>query len=79
MTFQVQVRGELGSLVKAMERMAATPYEHRIKSLSIERSETSTAKDAGTKECDKRNCPGRIAEQRPRCGGPFHDEKLSGT
>ena len=41
MTFTVRARGELGQLVKVMEVLQNTPYEHRIKSLTLDRSESS--------------------------------------
>jgi hypothetical protein len=37
MTYTVRARGDLASLVKAMEQIQSTPYEHRIKNLSVDR------------------------------------------
>jgi hypothetical protein len=48
-TFTVRVHGELGQLVNAMEKMQKTPYEHRIRNLTIERIEQASKKDAGNK------------------------------
>lgn len=44
MTFQVRARGTLSQLVSAMEEMRRTPYEHRIKNLTIDRADNA-AKD----------------------------------
>ena len=50
LTFQVRARGELGQLVKFMERMQKTPYEHRIKILSVDRVDPSNfGKNASSK------------------------------
>ena len=48
LTFQVKARGTMAQLVSALEAMQKTPYEHRIKSLIIDRAETQP-KDANTK------------------------------
>ncbi len=40
MTFTVRARGELSQLIKLMEQLQKTPYEHRIKELSISRLDT---------------------------------------
>jgi hypothetical protein len=47
--FTVRVRGELGQLVKAMEKMQKTPYEHRIRNLTIDRTDMAAKKDASNK------------------------------
>jgi hypothetical protein len=39
MTFTVRARGDLKQLVGAMERIQATPYEHRIKTLTVDRAD----------------------------------------
>ncbi len=44
MTFQVRARGTLSQLISAMEEMRHTPYEHRIKNLTIDRAD-NVAKD----------------------------------
>jgi hypothetical protein len=49
LTFTVKANGELAQLVQAMEQMQKTPYDHRIKNLSIDRSDTSYGKDASSK------------------------------
>lgn len=41
MTFQVRARGTLAQMVAAMERMRRTPYEHRIKNLTIDRADNA--------------------------------------
>jgi hypothetical protein len=48
-SFTVRVRGELGQLVKAMEKMQKTPYEHRIRNLTIDRTDAAAKKDASNK------------------------------
>jgi hypothetical protein len=48
-TFTVRVRGELGQLVKAMEKMQKTPYEHRIRNLTIDRTDMAAKKDGSNK------------------------------
>jgi hypothetical protein len=48
-TLTVRVRGELGQLVKAMEKMRSKPYEHRIRNLTIDRIDASAKKDASNK------------------------------
>jgi hypothetical protein len=48
-TFTVHAGGELSQVVKAIDLMRKTPFEHRIKNLTIDRKETSTAKSASTK------------------------------
>jgi hypothetical protein len=47
-TCTIRCKGELPQLVKAMERMRQTPYEHRIKTLTVERQSTSTSKSASS-------------------------------
>jgi hypothetical protein len=47
-TFTVRVHGELGQLVKAMEKMQKTPYEHRIRNLTIDRVDAAKT-DASNK------------------------------
>ena len=49
MTFTVRARGDLKQLVKAMDLMQKTPYEHRIRNLTIDRVEISQKKDASNK------------------------------
>ena len=49
MTFEVRARGELADLVKAMKAIQATPYEHRIKNLQIDRADTATGKETSSK------------------------------
>ena len=46
MTFQMKAKGELGDVVTAIRTIQATPYEHRIKNLTIERD---GGKDASSK------------------------------
>ncbi len=46
MTFLVNARGELPQIIDALEMIKYAPYEHRIKSVSIDRVSTSTAQDA---------------------------------
>ncbi len=41
MTFQVHGEGDLSALVAALERLQRTPYEHRIKSLLINRADAA--------------------------------------
>ncbi len=41
MTFTARAKGTLAQLVNAMERMRKTPFEHRIKSLTIDRFDTA--------------------------------------
>ena len=48
-TFTVRVHGELGQLVKVMEKMQKTPYEHRIRNLTIDRVDPAAKKDASNK------------------------------
>ncbi len=48
-SFTVRVRGELDQLVKAMEKMQKTPYEHRIRNLTIDRTDVAAKKDASNK------------------------------
>lgn len=45
-SFNLIARGELPDLVKFMELLRSTPYEHRIKTMSIDRADNSTAKTA---------------------------------
>ena len=47
MAFNLSATGELADLVKFMELLQKTPYEHRIKSLTIDRADTSYGKNAG--------------------------------
>lgn len=47
MEFKVQAHGELSQLVAALKRIHETPYEHRIKSLNIDRVKTA-AGDTGS-------------------------------
>lgn len=49
LTFTVTTKGTLGQLVAAMEQMQHTPYEHRIKNLTIDRTDASTKKDASSR------------------------------
>ncbi|MSU80118.1 MAG: hypothetical protein EXS16_18755 [Gemmataceae bacterium] len=46
MTFTVNARGGLDQIVDALEMLKVAPYEHRIKSVSVDRVSTSTANDA---------------------------------
>lgn len=46
MTFYVTARGELDQIVEALEMLKYAPYEHRVKSISIDRISTSTQVDA---------------------------------
>jgi len=39
MTYTVRARGTLGQMVAAMEQMQSTPYEHRIRNLTVDRAE----------------------------------------
>jgi hypothetical protein len=48
-TFTVKCTGELSQLVEALEAMERSPYEHRIRNLTINREDLSTKKDASTK------------------------------
>jgi hypothetical protein len=48
-TFNVSCKGELRQLIEALEQLAHTPYEHRIKNLTIGREDQSTKKDASSK------------------------------
>ncbi len=41
LSFQVKSRGTMAQVVDALEDMRRTPYEHRIKSLNIDRAENS--------------------------------------
>lgn len=43
--FTVRVNGELSALVTALEAMQKTPYEHRVKSLTVDRSEAAGGKN----------------------------------
>lgn len=47
--FTLNARGELPELLKMMEAMQTTPYEHRIRSLNIDRIDASAGKDASRK------------------------------
>jgi hypothetical protein len=50
MTFTLTARGELAELVKLMETLQTTPYEHRIRNLGVDRVDAAAlGKDAGTK------------------------------
>ena len=49
MTFTVRARGDLKQLVKALDLMQKTPYEHRIRNLTIDRVEISQKKDASNR------------------------------
>ncbi len=50
MTFTVRAKGELAQLVKALDQLQKTPYEHRIRSLTVDRADMSAAKkDASPK------------------------------
>ncbi len=46
MSFTLSARGELADVVKFMELLQATPYEHRIKAMNLDRADMSTAKNA---------------------------------
>jgi hypothetical protein len=46
-SFTLTARGELSDLVKLMELMQATPYEHRIKAMNVDRVDQSVGKGAG--------------------------------
>jgi hypothetical protein len=48
-SFTVRVRGELDQLVKAMEKMQKTPYEHRIRNLTIDRVDATAKKDGSNR------------------------------
>ncbi|HZZ81257.1 MAG TPA: hypothetical protein VFE62_22325 [Gemmataceae bacterium] len=48
MTFTISARGELAELVKLMELLQDTPYEHRIRSLNIDRVDTGFAKSSNS-------------------------------
>ncbi len=49
MTFTLTARGELAELVKLMETLQTTPYEHRIRSLGVDRADQAVTKGAGKK------------------------------
>jgi hypothetical protein len=49
MTFTLTARGELAELVKLMETLQTTPYEHRIRSLGVDRADTAVGKTASKK------------------------------
>jgi hypothetical protein len=49
LTFTVRASGELPALITALERMQKTPYEHRIKSLTIDRAEPANSKKQSNK------------------------------
>lgn len=49
MTFTVTARGELSDLVKLMELLQATPYEHRIRTLGVDRADQATGNAASKK------------------------------
>ncbi len=48
MEFKVVAHGELHQVIAAIKAIQATPYEHRIKSLNVDRANTSTSADAGS-------------------------------
>jgi hypothetical protein len=48
-TFTVHASGEMSSLVTALENMQKTPYEHRIKSMVLYRTDPAAATKANTK------------------------------
>jgi hypothetical protein len=43
-TFTVKAKGELESLVRALEILQETPYEHRVKSMTISRADNNGSK-----------------------------------
>src|SRR5262249_55494705 len=45
MTFTVTARGEYGQVIKLMELLHDTPYEHRIRNLNIDRVDTGFGKN----------------------------------
>jgi hypothetical protein len=47
MEFKVKAQGELRQLIAALQQIQKTPYEHRIKTLNIDRTSTS-AKDSSS-------------------------------
>ncbi|HZZ81258.1 MAG TPA: hypothetical protein VFE62_22330, partial [Gemmataceae bacterium] len=47
MTFTLTARGELSQLIKLMEILQTTPYEHRVRSLNVDRIDMATTKSAG--------------------------------
>jgi hypothetical protein len=49
MTFTLTARGDLAELVNLMELLQTTPYEHRIRSLGIDRADQAVGKGAGKK------------------------------
>ncbi len=49
MTFTLNARGDMADLVKFMELLQTTPYEHRIKSLNIDRADSAGGKAASAK------------------------------
>lgn len=50
MSFTVRANGQLNQLVKALEQLNKSPYEQRIRSLTVDRAETSpTKKDPNPK------------------------------
>ncbi len=46
MSFTLSARGELADLIKFMELLQATPYEHRIKNLTVDRVDNAVGKNA---------------------------------
>lgn len=46
LSFTLAARGELADVIKFMEIVQSTPYEHRIKSLSVDRADGSYGKNA---------------------------------
>lgn len=46
MTFQVKSRGTMKALATALNAMQQTPYEHRIKSMNIDRADNKSEEDA---------------------------------
>jgi hypothetical protein len=49
MTFTLTARGDLAQVVKLMETLQTTPYEHRVRSVNLDRADMATAKSAGKK------------------------------